>query len=68
MAVLLVGIPLMMAAVAFAIPSQRWRPTVLPLAGLTQLLLVLATLVTQPDHPKGSWLVLDPSAESSCWK
>lgn len=60
MLVLLVVFPLAMAGVAFALPSGRWRPCVLPVAGLCQLLLVLRALVSAPEHPDGYWLVLDP--------
>jgi hydrogenase-4 component F len=40
MAYLLIVVPLAMAALAFAVPSNRWRPWLLPLGGLAHLVLV----------------------------
>ncbi len=37
MIVLLVVVPIMAAAVAFAIPSNRWRPKLLPVAAAVHL-------------------------------
>src|SRR5262245_53239459 len=44
MAYLLILLPLALAAIAFATPSNRWRPWLLPLGGLVHLALVLATI------------------------
>jgi hydrogenase-4 component F len=63
MAYLLVAFPLLMAAVTFAVPSNRWRPWLLPLGGLGHLVLVLAAVCQPADDPAvsglGGWLLLD---------
>jgi hydrogenase-4 component F len=60
---LLILFPLVMAAVAFAVPSNRWRPWLLPLGGLGHLVLVLGaigSLFSGPVAPEmGGWLALD---------
>lgn len=64
MVYLLVFCPLAMAAVTFATPSNRWRPWLLPVGALLQLLLVMATLfqAAQGETIAGlnGWLLLDP--------
>jgi hydrogenase-4 component F len=62
MAYLLVLIPLLAAAAAFAVPSERWRPWLLPLGGLVHLLAVLYALSGPADAVSGldGWLLLDP--------
>src|SRR5437867_4187946 len=57
--------PLVMAAVTFAVPSNRWRPWLLPVGALGHLLLVLAALhpssfILHPSEGPGDWLQLDP--------
>jgi hydrogenase-4 component F len=44
MAYVLIFFPLAMAAITFAVPSNRWRPWLLPLGGLVHLALVLAAI------------------------
>ena len=60
MAELLVCLPIAWAAVAFVVPSNRWRTWLLPPCGLTHL----ALTVTALDEPHltgfGGWLNLDP--------
>jgi hydrogenase-4 component F len=61
---LLIVFPLVMAAVTFAVPSNRWRPWLLPLGALGHLGLVV-TAVFQPGEEAalsglGGWLALDP--------
>src|SRR6266404_8890989 len=59
---LLILFPLMMAAVAYAMPSDRWRPWLLPIGGLGHLGLVMASLYPSSFilHPSaGGWLELD---------
>src|SRR5215207_9883757 len=60
MAELLVLFPIAWAAVTFAIPSNRWRPWMLPVGGLVQL--VLAGRALQESKLTGweNWLNLDP--------
>src|SRR5262245_17102115 len=64
---LLLGFPLAMAAVAFAVPSDRWRPWILPCGALGHLALV-GCVLAQPTHApalsglstsSGPWLLLD---------
>ncbi len=60
MAELLVCLPIAWAALAFVVPSNRWRTWLLPPCGLTHLGLTLSAL----DEPQltgfGNWLNLDP--------
>ena len=60
MAELLVCFPVAWAALAFGVPSNRWRPWVLPPGGLIQL--VLAGRAIQQTRLTGldNWLNLDP--------
>jgi hydrogenase-4 component F len=60
MTLLLIGLPLVMAALAFSVPSDRWRPLVLPAAALGHFGLVLAALRDPPSGALDNWLVLDP--------
>src|SRR4051794_30429958 len=63
MAYLLILFPLVMAAVAFAVPSDRWRPWLLPAAAAGHLALVGSALAgPPPDFAPGAagWLALDP--------
>src|SRR6266567_9090901 len=64
MAYLLILFPLAMAAVAFASPSNRWRPWLLPLGALGQLAFVLVAIFQPSDWGPVSglsdWLLLDP--------
>lgn len=60
MIVLLILFPLLMAATAFAVPSDRWRPWLLPPASLGHFVLVLVALADPPAPALGGWLVLDP--------
>jgi len=64
---LLILFPLAMAAVTFALPSNRWRPWLLPLSGLGHLVLFALTVSPSPLLPfslsssePGDWLQLDP--------
>jgi hydrogenase-4 component F len=62
MAYLLVLIPLVAAAAAFACPSNRWRPGLLPAGGLAHLVATLAALSEPAGAVTGldGWLLLDP--------
>lgn len=59
----LVLFPLLMAALTFAVPSNRWRPWLLPAGGLVQLGLALTAIVQAGDGAVlsglGGWLLLD---------
>jgi hydrogenase-4 component F len=70
----LILLPLGMAALVFAVPSNRWRPWLVPLVCLGHLALVVVALQESPPlylHPTlggdteggGHWLVLDPLAK-----
>src|SRR5438874_360642 len=63
MAYLLIAFPLAMAAVMFALPSNRWRPWFLPLGALGHLVLVLWAIFRGADGAAvsglGGWLLLD---------
>jgi hydrogenase-4 component F len=64
MALALVLVPLGLAAVTYAVPSDRRRPWLLPLGSLLHLLLVLRAVLAQADGSPisalGGWLLLDP--------
>jgi hydrogenase-4 component F len=56
----LIVCPLILAAVAAAVPSNRYRPWLLPVAAIAHGVMTLSAL-TRPDAPvPGAWLVLDP--------
>jgi hydrogenase-4 component F len=60
MALWLVIIPLLWALVAGAIPSNRWRPWLLPFASGTHLFLVARVLQMPEVKESTEWLVIDP--------
>ncbi len=64
MAYLLILFPLAMTAVMFAVPSNRWRPWLLPVGGAVHLGLVMQAIFPAGDAPPVSgldgWLLLDP--------
>ena len=64
MAYLLVLFPLLMAAAAFAAPSNRWRPWLLPAGALAQLVLAMVAIFQPsgrgPVSGLNDWLLLDP--------
>ena len=61
---LLIVFPLVMAALAFTVKSNRWRPWLLPLGAVVHLGLVLVTIFHLADREVvsglGDWLLLDP--------
>src|SRR5215510_2208781 len=56
----LILFPLAMAAVAYALPFNRWRPWLLPVACAGHLVLAFAALQQPLPSALGNWLVLDP--------
>jgi hydrogenase-4 component F len=56
----LVLVPLLLAAVAFAIPSQRLRPWVVPVGGLAHATFTALALAYPRPSAFHGWLVLDP--------
>jgi hydrogenase-4 component F len=64
MTYLLILFPLAMAALAFAAPSNRWRPWLLPVGALGHLVLALGAIVRAgagvPVEGLQGWLLLDP--------
>ena len=63
MAYLLIAFPLAMTALMFAVPSNRWRPRLLPVGALVQLVLVLRVIFPPEGAAAvtalGGWLLLD---------
>lgn len=60
MAFAMIFFPLVMAAIAVAVPSNRWRPWLLPLAAVLHTT-ATAFVLTRPDLlTTTKWLVLDP--------
>src|SRR3954465_15745147 len=59
MALALVLLPLGFAALAAALPSQRWRPWLLPLCGTLHLALTVAALYRPEVAAASGWLRLD---------
>ncbi len=60
MAFVLIFFPLLLAAVAAAVPSNRLRPWLLPVAGVAHLALTVYTLLDPARCASAAWLVLDP--------
>jgi hydrogenase-4 component F len=60
LALALVLVPLALAALAASIPSARWRPWLVPLAGALHLGLTAAALAQGPSDAPTGWLALDP--------
>ena len=56
----LILVPLLAAALAFVIPSERWRPLVLVPAAATHLGLALAAVASPGEGAFEGWLRLDP--------
>jgi len=56
----LMMVPLLAAAVAYAVPSNRWRPLTLPAGSLAHLILVGDALWSPPPSELSGWLMLDP--------
>ncbi len=56
----LILFPLVMAAMTFVLPSDRWRPWLLPLSSVGHLFLVCRALASPPAAVLNNWLVLDP--------
>lgn len=60
MAWLLILVPLLFAGAAAAVPSNRWRPWLVPLGGLAHLVLIGFAIAGAPVSSFNGWLVLDP--------
>ena len=56
----LVLVPLALAAVAFALPSERWRPWILPVGAAAHLGMVGLTIRSVQPIREGAWLAIDP--------
>lgn len=52
--------PLAMAGVTLAIPSDRWRPRLLPVTGAGYLALAMVAIARGGEFTVGGWLNLDP--------
>src|SRR5512145_3327052 len=60
MGFLLMLLPLGMAAIAAAVPFNRWRPWLLPLTATAHLTIVVRVLLKSELTLVPDWLVLDP--------
>ncbi len=60
MAFALIFLPILMAALSAAIPSNHLRPWFLPVTGVAHLALTLVTLASPNLTTSAAWLVLDP--------
>ena len=60
MAFALILLPLAMAGLAAAVPSNRLRPWLLPLTALAHLVMTLIVLARPELRTASAWLVLDP--------
>ena len=60
MLIALILLPLFLAAMAALVPSDRWRPWLLPVAGCLHFATTLALLLRSEPVVCGPWLVLDP--------
>lgn len=60
MAVVLILVPLLFAAIAFATPSSRIRPWVVTAGGTVQLVMVCVALRRPEVEGLNGWLLLDP--------
>ena len=56
----LIALPVLAAGVAWALPSDQWRPQVLPAAAAGHLALTVAALRAPNQDALGGWLALDP--------
>jgi hydrogenase-4 component F len=59
-ALALILLPLLLAPVAFLLPSERWRPWLVPLGGAVHLTLVVLALRRPVVGAFDGWLLLDP--------
>jgi hydrogenase-4 component F len=55
--------PLVMAAVAAAVPSNRLRPWLLPVTSLVHMVMVVLVLIRSDLRVTAAWLVLDPPGQ-----
>lgn len=53
-------VPLLFASVAAVVPSNRWRPWLVPIGGLVHLVLTAFAVTGAPVYALRGWLVLDP--------
>jgi hydrogenase-4 component F len=60
LALTLILVPLVFAVLAFALPSERWRPRLVPMGGATHLTLVVLALRRPDVSAFDGWVLLDP--------
>src|SRR5438445_70588 len=53
-------VPLVMAGIIWLVPSERWRPWLLPLTGLAHLVLSCQAIWGPSVSSPENWLYLDP--------
>ncbi len=56
-------VPFLVALLAVAIPSNRWRPWLIPLAGVLHFGLTLNALLAGQDRFSSEWISLDPAGQ-----
>ncbi len=61
MTLFLLVFPFALAIVASLVPSNRWRPWLLPVAGLIHFPLVLASVFSAAPNSDFKWIGLDPA-------
>jgi len=59
---ILLMVPFIMASVAWLVPSNRWRPWLLPMAGLIHFGLTLTAVFFSTPLPPSEWIGLDPAS------
>ncbi len=62
--IVLIAVPLLAAVAAFAWPSERTRPWLLPIAGAIHAAMSLWLLLDPPTLATGAWLGFDPLARA----
>ena len=62
MAYLMILVPLLLAGLAAAIPSNRWRPYLLPIGAIAHLAMTILVLLRPELSRTSAWLALDPPA------
>ncbi|HPS52707.1 MAG TPA: hydrogenase, partial [Phycisphaerae bacterium] len=62
MAFAMILFPLLIAGLAAAVPSNRWRPWLLPATAVAHMVTMLVVLLEPSFADCGKWLKLDPAS------
>ena len=57
---LLISFPIVWGLIAFAIPSNKWRPMILPVGGIVHFVMTINALSGPEQQGLYGWLTLDP--------